>query len=154
MNSTHRHSLRPYQAALLLSALVASPAWSAVKGESSALASRYQQERAACMARVDSYDRSVCLQDAGAANAEAKRRGLDKAPADYQVNQLRRCEALPSNYRRDCIARMNGAGTAVGTVDGGGIYRELVTTEVGEVPAPASPTGSPSMKSPEPAVKN
>lgn len=153
MNRMNRHSLRPVLAALLLGGLIASPAWAAAKSESSEMASRYQQERAACAAKTDSYDRSVCLQDASAAFAEAKRRGLDKAPADYRVNQLRRCEALPGNYKNDCIARMNGAGTAIGTVEGGGIYRELVTVEVGEVPAAPKST-SPAMQSPQPAVKN
>lgn len=152
MNRTNRFHLRPVLSALLLSGLVASPAWAAAKGESSELAARLQQERAACMAKSDGYDRSVCLQDAIAAHAEAKRRGLDKAPADYRANQLRRCEALPGNYRRDCIARMNGAGTAIGSVDGGGIYRELVTIEAGEAPAPK--TTSPVMLPPVPAGKD
>ena len=146
MNRTNRPSLRPVMAALLLGGLVASPAWAAAKSESSQMASRYQQERAACMLKTDSYDRSACLQDASVAYAEDKRRGLRKVPdADFQANQLRRCQALPGNYRQDCIARMKGAGTAIGTVESGGIYRELVTIEVGEVPgtrsaAPQTPT--------------
>ena len=154
MNRKNLHSFRPVLTALLLGGLVASPAWAAAKSESSEMALRYQQERAACMGKTDSYDRSVCLQDATAAYAEAKRRGLDKATADYRLNQLRRCEALPSNYRRDCIARMNGAGTATGTVESGGIYRELVTVEVGEAPAPAPKSVNPTMQPPEPASKN
>ena len=152
MNRTNCFSLRPVLAAVLLSGLVASPAWAAAKGESSELAARYQQERAACMAKAAGYDRSVCLQDASAAHAEAKRRGLDKVTADYRTNQIRRCEALPANYQRDCIARMNGAGSAVGSVDSGGIYRELVTIEVGEAPAPKST--NPVTMPPEPASKN
>lgn len=152
MNRKHRMSIRPVLAALLLGGLAAAPAWAAAKSETSELAARYQQERAACMARTEAYDRSVCLQDATAAYGEARRRGLDKVTADYPANQLRRCEALPGRYRTDCIARMRGAGTAAGSVDGGGIYRELVTIEVGEAPAPKST--SPSMQTPEPANKN
>jgi hypothetical protein len=153
MNRTKRLSLRPVLAALLLGSLCASPAWAAAKGASSEMAARYQQERAACMAKAEGYDRSVCLQDATAAYAEEKRRGLRKVPdADFQANQLRRCEALPGKYRQDCIARMNGAGTAIGSVDSGGIYRELVTIEVGEAPAPKST--SPVTMPPEPAGKN
>lgn len=134
MKTTNRKTLRPALAALLLGALMASPAWAASKGEASELAARYQKERADCLARTDAADRAVCLKDAGAANAEAKRTGLNKVSADYQANQMRRCEALSGDSRSDCIARMRGAGTATGSVNSGGVYRELVTVEVGVTP--------------------
>lgn len=144
MNRTTQNFLRPVLAAVLMGGLIANPAWAAAKSDSSEMAARYQQERSACLAKADSYDRSVCLQDAAAAYAEDKRRGLRKVPdADYQANQMRRCETLPGNYRQDCIARMKGAGTAVGSVESGGIYRELVTIEVGEVPKPEESSGKP-----------
>ena len=45
-------------------------------------------------------------------------------------NALKRCTPLPEELRRDCEARMRGAGTVSGSVEAGGIYRELVTRYV------------------------
>ncbi len=152
MFTTNRKTLRPALATLLLGALMATPAGAASKGESAELAVRYQKERSDCMARTDAQDRSVCLKDASAAYAEARRHGLNKVSGDYQANQMRRCEALQGDNRSDCIARMRGAGTATGSVDSGGIYRELVTIEVGV--APAAKSVSPSAQPAEPPTKN
>ena len=75
-----------------------------------------------------------------ATNASAKRapiRGTqpshpDENPAQLMRNALKRCEALREPDRQDCVLRMQGQGTTTGSVAGGGIYRELVTREVGE----------------------
>lgn len=45
---------------------------------------------------------------------------------------------FPSD-RNDCVARIQGQGTTSGSVAAGGIYRELVTRIVGEVPAAPAP---------------
>ncbi len=42
----------------------------------------------------------------------------------YQQNALARCERLPAGYKQACEERMRGAGTATGSVEGGGIVRE------------------------------
>ena len=59
-------------------------------------------------------------------------------PGILRRNALKRCVPLPDAERKDCVARMQGQGTISGSVEGGGIYRELVTREVA-VPAVAVP---------------
>lgn len=90
--------------------------------------SRYRQERAACLSGQTSQDRATCLREAGAALQEARRGGVEPTPT-YAANALRRCEPLPDPDRADCVARMKGAGSVSGSVEGGGIVRELVTRE-------------------------
>ena len=93
----------------------------------------YRSDRAACMSGQTSQDRATCLQEAGAALSEARRGRLDDGDAQFERNRLFRCDAQPPGDREDCIRRMNGEGFTSGSVEGGGIYRELTTT------LPASP---------------
>ncbi|MEJ8854514.1 hypothetical protein WKW79_08035 [Variovorax robiniae] len=87
-----------------------------------------------CDARQDT---AACLREAGAARQEAARGGLTQPGAAANQNASARCEVLPANERADCEARMQGTGsgttTTSGSVMGGGVIRETVTT----VPAPA-----------------
>lgn len=101
----------------------------------------YQQERAACMNGSSNQDRATCLREAGAALAEARKGKAGGSAADYERNASARCDRLPDPDRRDCLARMKGEGTTSGSAARGGIYRELVTREVGTpvVVAPARP---------------
>ncbi len=62
---------------------------------------------------------------------------------ELQRNALTRCEAQTGDERTACVARIRGEGTVSGSVSGGGILRERVTTEI--VPVPSPP--------PEPASK-
>jgi len=126
--------------ALLLCGVVQAAPNGAV--ESSAARSRYAQEVAVCKSGRSSQDLATCMREAGAALAEAKRGGLGDGTAPYAANQTLRCDPLPEDQRKDCIARMQGQGTTSGSVAGGGIYRELVTREVGAPPAavPVEPT--------------
>jgi hypothetical protein len=93
---------------------------------------RYQQERAACLSGQTNQSREDCLREAAAALADGKRGQLDDVGVNYEANQRARCVPLPAEERRDCMARMTGQGTISGSVQAGGIYRELVTIE----PAP------------------
>ena len=93
----------------------------------------YQEERAACMQFSDADQRKACLREAGAARVEAKKGGLSDS-AQYQQNLTARCNYLPAGDREDCERRMRGEGTVTGSVEGGGIYRELRTI----VPVPES----------------
>lgn len=125
--------------ALVLFGLLAAAGASSAAGPAQAqddTATRFKQERAACMARVVPEERETCLREATAAKAENQRRGLDVDAGKLQGNRLQRCNPLPDDQRRDCIARINGEGTASGSVAGGGIYRELVRRE------PAGPSAS------------
>ena len=109
---------------------------SASLGASAALAAppsdaqaRYQAERARCNSGQSQQDQTTCLREAGAAYEEAKRGRLDDGRAQYQQNALARCEVLPAEERSACHARMQGQGTTRGSVESGGIYRELITRE-------------------------
>ena len=86
----------------------------------------YQRERAVCLSGQSQQDRATCLKEAGAALAEARRGGLSPASgADAE-----RCSPLDGVERAACIARMNGAGKVSGSVEGGGVLRELTVREV------------------------
>ncbi|MDQ0587479.1 hypothetical protein [Variovorax paradoxus] len=114
----------------------------------------YQQELSVC--GRNQQDRAACIREAGAARQEAARGGLTSAP-DYQRNALARCGLQPPADRADCEARvMGGSGNTRGNVDGsvmgGGVIRESVTTVV--MPAPATmpaPMPAPS-RVPPPAI--
>jgi hypothetical protein len=67
---------------------------------------------------------------ASTAMAAGKGASLDESHDALLRNALKRCEPLPEQDRKDCLARMQGQGTTSGSVAGGGIYRELVTREV------------------------
>jgi hypothetical protein len=54
----------------------------------------------------------------------------DVTPEQAHANALRRCDDLPSFYKSDCVARVNGQGDnqVQGSVTGGGIFVETKTT--------------------------
>lgn len=112
---------------------------------------RYQAERGECLGGQSAQDRATCLREAAAARAEARqgRLGNGNATADFERNAMMRCQPLPDDQRRDCVARMQGMGTTEGSVEAGGIYREMVTREIGVRPATPSPASpAPSMQPP------
>jgi len=94
----------------------------------------YQQELAVC--GHNQQDRAACVREAGAARQAARAGQLTGAP-DYRANALARCSLHPPAERAECEARVTGAGntTIDGSVMGGGLIRETVTT-VPVQPAP------------------
>lgn len=91
------------------------------------------KERAACDGVQQ--DRAACLREAGAAQQSALHGGLTSDRGNYQQNASARCQLQPVAERADCEARVRGTGdsSSEGSVMGGGILRETVTT----VPAPS-----------------
>jgi len=85
----------------------------------------YQADRAACLAGQSNQDRATCLQEAGAALAHARRAGTGDDASQFEKNRLARCELQPPQDRPDCIRRMSGEGVIRGSVEEGGVYREL-----------------------------
>ena len=71
-------------------------------------------------------------QDPAAARMEARNaRGAQLTtvtPEQAQANELRRCANLPPFYKTDCEARVRGEGQVSGSVVGGGMVRESVTS--------------------------
>lgn len=134
----HRLAGRWFASAMV--ALSAGAAIAAVPAAADAQA-RYEQERARCLSGESGQARSTCLKEAGAALAEARRGRLNDGDAKYRQNARERCAVLSGDERRDCVARAEGRSTTVsGSVKGGGILRETVTTRV--EPPPAMPAAS------------
>lgn len=96
----------------------------------------YQQELAACAQLPQ--DPAACRREVGAARDAARKGQLTSQPS-YRANALARCAAHPPEARAECEARIMGTGqtTVQGSVLGGGVIRETVTTTL--VPAPAAP---------------
>lgn len=93
---------------------------------------KYKAARAACLAGQSHQDRPTCLKEAGAALEEARRGNLTSAEsADYEKNRLLRCQNQPAETRDLCVRRMQGGGVVSGSVEGGGVLRELTVIETG-----------------------
>ena len=91
---------------------------------------RYEADIKACRAGNTGQAFESCMREAKAVLAEKPGTNPTFSPEQLQRNALLRCEALAGDERTACIARIRGAGTVSGSVAGGGILRELVTTEV------------------------
>ena len=73
--------------------------------------------------------RDPSVREAQAARVEARRGGLtDVNDAQRERNRFARCDAHQGEDRDFCILRMNGEGTVSGSVEGGGVLRELRVT--------------------------
>ena len=120
-------SISSYMIGLIGALLLASPVMSANLNLSTEQA-RYKAERKACIDGSSNQDRATCLREAAAA-FQAARAGEFKSEAEpvYSHNRLLRCDPLPKQDKEDCVRRMQGEGTQNGSVEGGGILRELVT---------------------------
>jgi hypothetical protein len=144
---------RSARAALVLGvALACSSAGAADKAGATDAKLRWELERSMCMSGSSNQDRATCLREAGAAFEEAKRGGLADGAAPYAQNARQRCDRLPAEERRACVARMQGQGTTRGSAATGGIYRELIFYDVvapeTAVPATLPPSGEGAMATP------
>lgn len=76
---------------------------------------------------ADSDRRDPAVHEAQAAAQEARQGKLkNNANREERVqNKYARCEYLPAEDRQYCIRRINGEGTVTGSVEGGGLLREL-----------------------------
>ena len=81
------------------------------------------------MSGKTSQDRATCLQEASAALQESGRGNLNDGQSDFERNRLLRCEKQPPEDRQDCVRRMSGEARTSGSVEGGGVLRELVTPQ-------------------------
>lgn len=107
--------------------VVSMPGWAAPKAGSEAQR-QYQRERALCLSGQSNQDRATCLREAGAALQEARRNRLEtRAGADLKANAAARCNPQPAADRDACVQRVMGAGSAEGSVAGGGLIREVET---------------------------
>jgi len=136
-NSKHPGRARVIGLSMAAAALLCSPFVSAEQGADAR--ARYEQERSRCMSGQSGQDLKTCLREAGAALQAARQGQLDDNGARYTRNALERCKPLPLDEAKDCRDRVMGQGTVSGSVKGGGLYREKVTTEVKVLPPPPPP---------------
>lgn len=97
-----------------------------------AIEKRYQKERAACVNGASHQDRQTCLKEAVNARAEALKRPASSDAEDWQRNALARCERVPADERTACEKLAMGEGKTSGSVEGGGVIKEIVTRSVGD----------------------
>ena len=120
--------MRPKNGLLLLTAAFALAISGLASAQDTGMGSArqtYQQDRAFCNSGQSSQDRATCLREAGAAQQERSHGGLSDNDG-YAANKYARCDYHKNpEYREYCIRRMNGEGTVSGSVDGGGLMREL-----------------------------
>ncbi len=100
---------------------------------------RYHAERAECQRISNAESRQACLREAGAALQASRNNQLTTpSAAEKQANALQRCDRLPEERRALCLALHKSDETRVrGSVEGGGVFRELRIVEKGE-PIPVS----------------
>lgn len=110
-----------------------SASWAGTGAKSGSPEATYRYERQKCLSGRSHQDRATCLKEAGAALAEARRGRLDNGVSERQLaeNRVARCAAQPESERADCERLARGEGTVVGSVEGGGVVKELVTRQVG-----------------------
>jgi hypothetical protein len=133
--SIHKHLRTGFAAAAL--ALAGSGTWAAGGIDKASIEANYRAARSACQAMAVPADRTNCLRDAGAARAQALRTGPSSTSAEQlQRNALQRCQAHKSAEDQAICERMaRGDGNTSGSVESGGVIRELTT----QVPAPMPP---------------
>lgn len=90
---------------------------------------RYQAERAVCNSGLSNQDRATCMKEAGAALKASKEGQLNNNQNAQNQNALIRCNALPPDDRDACQRRINGEGSTSGSVETGGVIRELVVPD-------------------------
>ena len=99
------------------------------------LTARYQQDLTECEAQQATQDLAACRLEARNALAEAKRNLLNDTTANlFEKNQFKRCRVFKGEDREACEARVRNEGSSTGSVQSGGILREVVRPVV---PSPA-----------------
>lgn len=114
---------------LVLVALALGAALPAAAQNRSERQSRFEADRQVCLSGKSSQDFDACMKEARAALQERPGSTPKVSPEQLQRNSALRCEALAGEDRVACLARMQGKGTVSGSVAGGGLLRELTTTE-------------------------
>ena len=141
------------QAALVAAAALACGASVAGSAEANAARAEGLKYRQACMSGQTHQDRATCLKEANNFLAELKRNpGQFDGSASLDANAKARCEPMTGSERTACMARASGQGKVSGSVESGGVYRELVTLETPKpVPQPPTPAPAPAPQPPTPA---
>lgn len=117
--------------ATLLLALPGSAALARPPGHDMEAASRYHREVRACRDGHTAQDPATCLKEARSARAERQHGTPEPAShTDFQANALLRCNPLRGDDKVACQARVLGYGNSSGSVEGGGVLREVETVRI------------------------
>jgi hypothetical protein len=100
----------------------------------SSLRAQLQRDLAYCNSPGNALSPAECRREAYAAYQHARSTNRRAEPVVDPDNRFRRCDVFQGADREACIARVEGEGEVRGSVESGGIYREVVTV----VPAPES----------------
>lgn len=90
---------------------------------------RFQKDKATCASGHLTQAYENCMREAKASFAERESRVAPPTADELRANSLERCNAFGQSDRLICIARIEGKGSISGSVDSGGIYRELIVLE-------------------------
>lgn len=91
---------------------------------------RYEQEREKCMTNNTQDSLATCLREANNALDAARKGQLSNPGAAASDNATQRCAAFQTaTEQTECMRRIESA-PASGSVSGGGVLRESVTTTV------------------------
>ena len=118
--------ITPVVAAVLLAASAAAVAQTPPQDARA----RYEQEREKCMTNNTQDTLATCLRDATNAYDAARKGQLSDPGPIAMANATQRCEAFQNAQdRAECVRRVESE-PASGSVPGGGVLRESVTTTV------------------------
>ena len=118
--------ITPVVAAVLLAASAAAVAQTPPQDARA----RYEQEREKCMTNNTQDTLATCLRDATNAYDAARKGQLSDPGPIAMANATQRCEAFQNAQdRAECVRRVESE-PASGSVTGGGVLRESVTTTV------------------------
>lgn len=134
-------SFRPLSLLLAVAACLAPlTAGAAAGGDQAERRAIYERDRAACETGRSTQERGLCLHDVTVAyRMPHTNKPYDLDPSTYLRNQALRCGPLKDKELEACVARMRGAGSTRGSVETGGMLRELTTVEVGPVETDTQP---------------
>jgi hypothetical protein len=91
---------------------------------------RFEADIQACRSGKTGQSYEACMKEAKAVLAAPASSTPSVSAEQRKDSASLRCEVLTGDEHTACIARMHGEGTVSGSVAGGGILREIVTTEV------------------------
>ena len=129
--------------ALGLLALLSPLVHAAPAVDRAAIEAQYQLDRSACAAKQEPSSREACLREAGAVRQEALLGKVDTTttPGDLRRNAMARCQAHQDALDRSvCERRMLGEGETQGSVEGGGLLRQITITVPPGTTAPGTTT--------------
>jgi uncharacterized protein HemX len=85
----------------------------------------YQQDRERCLSGQSNQSQETCLREAGAARQQNMAAQSPASAAQLDANAAQRCETFTGDEYQSCLARMQGQGSVQGSVEAGGVLREL-----------------------------